>query len=60
MSDSQLPLEKQLLHRNFCQLVADVKDVNVAREMLRDLHLKYLSDQAAVLRIARNDFWRDL
>lgn len=55
---SDLPLEKQLTHRNFCQLVAEIKDVNIARQMLEDLHLKYLSDQAAVLKIARNDFWK--
>lgn len=55
----QLPIEKQLTHHAFCQQIADIKDVNVIREMLKDLHLKYLSDQYAVVKIARNDFWRE-
>ena len=56
---SDLPLEKQLTHAQFCQLVANIRDRNVAIKMLEDLHLKYLSDQHAVVKIARNDFWRE-
>lgn len=56
---NNLPIEKQLTHHNFCAIVAEVKDVNVAKEMLKDLHLKYLSDQAAVTKIIKNEFWRE-
>jgi len=53
---SDLPLEKQLTHAQFCQLVAGIRDRNVAIKMLEDLHLKYLSNQAHVVRIAKNEF----
>ena len=56
---NHLPIEKQLTHLAFCQQIADIKDVNVIKEMLKDLYLKYLSDQHAVVKIARNDFWRE-
>jgi hypothetical protein len=53
---SNLPLEKQLTHVKFCQQVADIRDRNVLIEMLKDLHIKYLSDQAMVSKIAKNEF----
>jgi hypothetical protein len=55
---SNLPLEKQLTHVKFCQQVADIRDRNVLIEMLKDLHIKYLSDQAMVSKIAKNEFMR--
>ena len=54
---SDLPLEKALEHRKFCDRVAEIKDVNVLRVMLANLHESYLRDQAMVVKIARNDFW---
>ncbi len=56
---SDLPLEKQLTHAKFCQQVADIRDRNVLLEMLKDLHLKYLSDQAHMVKIAKNEFMGD-
>jgi hypothetical protein len=56
---NHLPIEKQLTHLAFCQQIADIKDVNVIKEMLKDLYLKYLSDQAHVVRIAKNEFMGD-
>ncbi len=53
---SDLPIEKQLTHVKFCQKVADIRDRNVLLEMLKDLHIKYLSDQAMVSKIAKNEF----
>ena len=53
----ELPLEKALEHRQFCDRVAEIKDVNVLRVMLANLHESYLRDQAMVSKIARNDFW---
>jgi hypothetical protein len=54
---SDLPLEKQLEYRKFCDRVAEIKDVNVLRVILENLHESYLRDQAMVNKIARNDFW---
>jgi hypothetical protein len=54
---NNLPLEKQLEHRKFCDKVAAITDVNVARVMLANLHESYLRDQSTVSRIAKNDFW---
>jgi hypothetical protein len=56
---SDLPLEKQLTHAQFCKQVADIRDRNVLIKMLEDLHLKYLSDQAMVSKIAKNEFMGD-
>jgi hypothetical protein len=53
---SDLPLEKQLTHAQFCQQVADIRDRNVLIKMLEDLHLKYLCDQSMVSKIAKNEF----
>ena len=53
---SDLPIEKELTHFSFCLLVAEIKDVNVARQMLEQLHLKYLANQAAVSQIAKQEF----
>ena len=54
----ELPIEKQLEHRKFCDQVAEIKDVNIVRVMLENLHESYLRDQAMVAKIAINDFWR--
>jgi hypothetical protein len=53
---SNLPLEKQLTHYQFREQIADIRDRNVLIEMLKDLHIKYLSDQAMVSKIAKNEF----
>ena len=53
---SDLPPEKELTHTLFCQQVAAIKDVNVARVMLTELHLAYLKDQASMIAIAKQEF----
>jgi len=53
---SNLPLEKQLTHHQFCEQIADIRDRSVLIEMLKDLHIKYLSDQAAFVRMAKGEF----
>ena len=53
---SNLPLEKQLTHYQFCEQIADIRDRNMLIEMLKDLHIKYLSDQAAFVRMAKGEF----
>jgi hypothetical protein len=55
---SDLPIEKQLRHHQFCEQIADIRDRNVLIEMLKDLHIKYLSDQAMVSKIAKNEFMK--
>jgi hypothetical protein len=53
---NDLPLEKQLRHHQFCKQIADIRDRNVLIEMLKDLHIKYLADQAAFVRMAKGEF----
>ena len=55
---NNLSVEKQLRHHQFCKQIADIRDRNVLLEMLKDLHIKYLSDQAMVSKIAKNEFMR--
>jgi hypothetical protein len=50
---SDLSIEKQLRHHQFCEQIADIRDRNVLIEMLKDLHIKYLADQAAFVRMAK-------
>lgn len=51
-----LPFEKQLIHRQFCDQVAGVSDRNVLIEMLKQLHLNYLRQQAMFVKNAKNEF----
>jgi hypothetical protein len=53
---SDLPIEKQLTHHQFCEQIADIRDRNVLIEMLKQLHVKYLADQAAFVRMAKGEF----
>ena len=53
---NDIPLEKQLTHHQFCEQIADIRDRNVLIEMLKDLHIKYLADQAAFVRMAKGAF----
>jgi hypothetical protein len=50
---NDLPLEKQLRHHQFCKQIADIRDRNLLIEMLKDLHIKYLADQANFVRMAK-------
>ncbi len=56
---NDLPIEKQLRHHQFREQIADIRDRNVLIEMLKDLHIKYLSDQALMVKIAKNEFMGD-
>jgi hypothetical protein len=51
-----LPIDKQLEHQIFLNQVAEIKDVNVAKVMLQDLHLSYLKDQAMIIKMAKGEF----
>jgi hypothetical protein len=53
---SNLPLEKQFKHYQFREQIADIRDRNVLIEMLKDLHIKYLADQAAFVKMAKGEF----
>jgi hypothetical protein len=53
---NNLSVEKQLRHYQFCKQIADIRDRNMLIEMLKDLHIKYLADQAMVSKIAKNEF----
>lgn len=53
---NDLPIEKQFTHQKFCEQIKDIKDVNVIRAMLEDLHLSYLSQQVVFVKIAKQEF----
>jgi hypothetical protein len=53
---SDLPPEKEFTHHQFCGQIADIRDRNVLIKMLEDLHIKYLADQAAFVRMAKGEF----
>jgi hypothetical protein len=53
---ADLPIEKLFTHQQFCSQIADIRDRNVLIKMLEDLHIKYLSNQAMVAKIAKQEF----
>lgn len=52
---SDLPVEKQLTHSVFCRQIENI-DLASAKELLVQLHLLYLGQQAVMVKIAKQDF----
>lgn len=52
---SDLPVEKQLTHIIFCRQIQNI-DLDSAKQLLVDLHLLYLGQQAMMVKIAKQDF----
>ena len=54
-----LPIEKQLTHIMFCQNIENI-DLNTAKELLAQLHLLYLGQQAVMINMGKGAFFGDL
>ncbi len=51
---SDLPVEKQFTHMVFCQQIQNI-DLEAAKQLLTDLHMLYLGQQALMVKIAKQD-----
>ena len=52
---SDLPVEKQFTHMMFCQQIQSI-DLNSAKQLLIELHMLYLGQQAVMVKIAKQEF----
>jgi hypothetical protein len=52
---NDLPIEKQLTHTIFCNQIQNI-DLEAAKQLLIELHLLYLGQQALMVKIAKNEF----
>ncbi|MFN5857684.1 MAG: hypothetical protein ACK456_17625 [Pseudanabaenaceae cyanobacterium] len=52
---SDLSLEKQFTHMMFCQQIQEI-ELDAARQLLEELHLLYLGQQALMVKLAKQDF----
>jgi hypothetical protein len=52
---SDLPPEKEFTHMMFCQQIQNI-DLEAAKQLLIELHLLYLGQQAMMVKIAKNEF----
>lgn len=52
---SDLPVEKQFTHTIFCQQIQNI-DLDTAKQLLTELHMLYLDQQALMVKIAKQDF----
>lgn len=51
-----LPIEKQLTHIMFCQTIENI-DLDTAKELLTQLHLLYLGQQAVMVKMGKGSFF---
>ncbi len=52
---SDLPIEKQFTHTMFCQQIQSI-DLDAAKQLLTELHMLYLGQQAVMIKIAKQEF----
>jgi hypothetical protein len=52
---SDLPIEKQFTHMMFCAQIQNI-DLDSAKQLLSELHMLYLSQQAIMVKIAKQEF----
>lgn len=52
---NDLPIEKQFTHMMFCQQIANI-DLDSAKQLLAELHMLYLGQQAVMVKIAKQEF----
>ena len=52
---SDLPIEKQFTHMMFCQQIQNI-DIDAAKQLLTELHMLYLGQQAVMVKIAKQEF----
>ena len=54
-----LPIEKQFTHMMFCQQIQNI-DLDQAKQLLVQLHLLYLGQQAVMVKMGKRSFFGDL
>ncbi len=52
---NELPIEKQFTHMMFCQQIQGI-DLEAAKQLLTELHMLYLGQQAVMVKIAKQEF----
>lgn len=50
-----LPIEKQMTHAIFCRQIQNI-DLDQAKQLLTELHMLYLGQQAMMVKLAKNEF----
>lgn len=50
-----LPIEKQFTHMMFCQQIQNI-DLDSAKQLLTELHMLYLGQQAVMVKLAKQEF----
>ena len=58
-NNKQLPIEKQFTHMMFCQNIENI-DLDTANQLLIQLHLLYLGQQAVMMKMGKGSFFGDL
>lgn len=58
-SDNHLPIEKQFTHMMFCEQIKHL-DLDTAKELLTQLHLLCLGQQAVMIKMGKGSFFGDL
>lgn len=56
---NDLPVEKQFTHMVFCQQIQNI-DLDAAKQLLTDLHMLYLGQQAVMVKIAKQEFFGEI
>jgi hypothetical protein len=51
----KLPPEKEFTHMMFCQQIQNI-DLDQAKQLLTELHMLYLGQQAMFVKMAKNEF----
>lgn len=59
MSENPLPIEKQFTHMMFCQNIENI-DLDTAKQLLIQLHLLCLGQQAVMVKMGKGSFFGDL
>jgi hypothetical protein len=52
---SDLPIEKQFTHLTFCNQIQNI-DLDTAKQLLTELHMLYLGQQAMMVRLTKQEF----
>jgi hypothetical protein len=56
---SDLPPEKEFTHMMFCQQIQNI-DLETAKQLLTELHMLYLGQQAVMIKMGKGTFFGDL
>jgi hypothetical protein len=56
---SNLPPEKEFTHMMFCQQIQNI-DLETAKQLLTELHMLYLGQQAVMIKMGKGTFFGDL